>query len=472
MKAANAPSSAMTEENWPRELKLVVLCVKAGFCLGEDVAAPTDLLRRDKTAVALDWERFFWWVERHRVTPLVHLGFKQLAALPVPWQVREGIRERADNNVRRMLMLGGELVQLLRAFERAGIRALPLKGPALALQIHGDMTLRQVRDLDFLLDAENIDRAMDLLLGLGYRLHPDQEGFEKLSARKKAVWESHKNQCCLLHRNRPLILELHWNAMRELLPAQLSDFWGRRGTLNLGGVEIPVPHKADLIPYLAIHGVYHSWRRLSWLVELACLVPKVSAQEWNEICDSVEVAGIRQPLVQAILVSNRLFETRIPVRIRGWLQEDSRPARLAEHALEQMALERDRPGPGIPSIRNIFYLAQLKTDLRFRLRIFHRFFLCPSDFKEVDLPDRLILLYYPLRPLFWLKRHRKKGVARNVKRYFKDLTSQQSAFKPSFIEHLGAFLREADWRAPLLPLLMVVSALFQGASLMLLIPLL
>ena len=49
-----------------------------------------------------------------------------------------------------------------------GIAALPLKGPLLAADVHGDVGLRETSDVDLLVSAEQLDAAAGALVAVGY----------------------------------------------------------------------------------------------------------------------------------------------------------------------------------------------------------------------------------------------------------------------------------------------------------------
>ena len=54
------------------------------------------------------------------------------------------------------------------SLEAAGIRALPLKGPTLAAEVHGDVGLRATSDVDLLVPPAQLDAAAELLVGEGF----------------------------------------------------------------------------------------------------------------------------------------------------------------------------------------------------------------------------------------------------------------------------------------------------------------
>lgn len=62
-----------------------------------------------------DGERFLAWVGRHRVAPRAHAGLIELVLPSCPDAIRSQLRRVVEDNRRRMLLLGGELVRLVRA---------------------------------------------------------------------------------------------------------------------------------------------------------------------------------------------------------------------------------------------------------------------------------------------------------------------------------------------------------------------
>jgi hypothetical protein len=392
-------------DNWPSELNLVLACVRAA--LFPEKQEPTRSRNRSldrPRSGPLDWQRFLFWTRRHRIFPLVCAGLKKIPNLQVPDAVSREIHQIAAANSKRMLMLTSELIHLIRELNALGILVIPLKGPALAFQVYGDVTMRQIRDLDLLINLDDLDSAMRRLLSRGYRLHPSYVGFEKLSAKKRALWNDFINHLCLVHPEKGISVELHWNVVQDLLPSRLAEFWERTIRLSFAGAEIPALDIQDLIPLLAAHGAKHAWRRLSWLAEPACLIPRISEEAWETICASVEKSGIRRALVQTVLISSRLFDTPVPERINEWLRKDSASSQLAHYALQQIAQENEVPGHGLPTVRNLFYISRLKSNHAYRSKTLQGIFLCISDFTEIELPDRLLWLYFLLRPIIWVAR--------------------------------------------------------------------
>ena len=389
---------------WPLELRLVVSCLRAGLGLGgRTPEAPGPSSLEESGGREPDWDRFLFWVGRHRVTPLVYAGLAEPASVPIPDGVRAELRDRVRHNALRMLRLGSELAQLLEAFDEAGITALPIKGPMLALQVHGDITMRQVKDLDLLVGPGQLDRAIDLLRSRGYR--PVDDGFDRLSAQRWEVYRAAFHELALVHADGSVVVELHWNLVGRLWPVTLEELAGRSARVRMAGRDIAVLGPVDLLLHLLVHGSSHAWRRLSWLAELGRLIPRTSDETWREVAGVAAGAGIERPLRQGLLLSRRLFGTPIAEPLRQPTALDRAARSLAATAESCIAAERDRIRPGLSSVRfRLLYKMRLRRSLGYRLSVLHSLARPHRDVLDIALPDRFAWLHYPLRPFLWIRR--------------------------------------------------------------------
>ena len=58
-----------------------------------------------------------------------------------------------------MLKLSGEMENISELFMENNIRSLFLKGPVIALDLYGDVSLRTSKDLDILLSINDLDKV-------------------------------------------------------------------------------------------------------------------------------------------------------------------------------------------------------------------------------------------------------------------------------------------------------------------------
>ena len=129
----------------------------------------------------VDWNFLLQLASWHKVTPLL---YRSLQAAPEPVLIR--LKTYVRSALVHSLLLTGELLRLLKRFEAQGIPAIPLKGPALASFLYGDMALRQSVDIDILLRQEYIPAARRLLLSLGYQ--PEYQ----LTRRQEKAYQQHQ----------------------------------------------------------------------------------------------------------------------------------------------------------------------------------------------------------------------------------------------------------------------------------------
>jgi hypothetical protein len=104
--------------------------------------------------------------------------------------------------------------EVLRAFERAGLRSILLKGPTLQRELY-DGRSRPYRDTDLLVAPADLDRAGPALGSLGFALALDHRG--------RPVFEPHAQEWT---RAEPLrVVDLHWRVPGVRLDAGVA--WER-----------------------------------------------------------------------------------------------------------------------------------------------------------------------------------------------------------------------------------------------------
>src|SRR5690348_5596893 len=133
---------------------------------------------------ANDWPQILQAAEHHRIAPLMYRNLSRYASHETPAEILQQLREIALAYARQNLFLLQRLTWLLDLLDRHEIRAIPFKGPTLALSAYGDLSLRPCGDLDLLLSPQDLVRAKVLLT---------QENFESLfptSSRRESAYIS------------------------------------------------------------------------------------------------------------------------------------------------------------------------------------------------------------------------------------------------------------------------------------------
>jgi len=87
----------------------------------------------------------------------------------IPSRFRGQVEEYARAAQRQGLYQQMVTIRLIAALEQEDIRVLPLKGPFLGERLYGDIGARVSADIDLLVAEPDFSRAVDIVVGFGYR---------------------------------------------------------------------------------------------------------------------------------------------------------------------------------------------------------------------------------------------------------------------------------------------------------------
>ena len=123
---------------------------------------------RELVVQGVNWEYLIWAAHRNRVAPLLYWSLYNIGADSVPFPIMDKLRHYFHINARHNLLRSRELLRILDQLKALDVACIPFKGPVLAISVYGQLSLRQFRDLDVLIDKWDVDTANDLLLSQGY----------------------------------------------------------------------------------------------------------------------------------------------------------------------------------------------------------------------------------------------------------------------------------------------------------------
>jgi hypothetical protein len=273
-------------------------------------------------------------------------------------------------NRARGLALDALTGHVAERLEAAGVRVLPLKGPALARRLHGDAGLRATNDVDLLVAREQLGAAAEVLAGVGYRVERDAD------ARQDELHLTLRDPAERLTR-----IDLHWRIhwyeddfSRALLdrsgaprerprePAPADDlaalllFYARDGFFGLR-------HSADVAAWWDRHGHGHDHGA------------PVLAEHWERH------SALRRPLLAAAAAAERIVgvpaagvlpaqarpepRTRLAVRLAPWTGAGE-PDQLAAN-LTLVDLLLSPPGGLRPTLRRHVLLPARRLESTYRL---------------------------------------------------------------------------------------------------------
>jgi N-acetylglucosaminyldiphosphoundecaprenol N-acetyl-beta-D-mannosaminyltransferase len=146
-----------------------------------------------------DYDRLVAALAQRRVLPLIGTRALELGADLAPEAFHAAVHAAVAAARARGLHLEVETRRVTALLAERGIPALPLKGPLLAEEAHGDLGLRDSDDVDLLVPRSRLAAAAELLIAEGYGEPADP-------LRANGLPDLH---LALAHPRRPSV-ELHW----------------------------------------------------------------------------------------------------------------------------------------------------------------------------------------------------------------------------------------------------------------------
>lgn len=307
------------------------------------------------------------------------------------------------------LILARELAVILRDCAARHLPCMPIRGPALAEDLYGKVTLRPMGDLDLLVRREDIAEVAALLGELGFIEMDRRPGFARAFANTaEFVKQAHGW----------LTVEPHWSLAYPPFADRLDmePVWRRSQRGIAVGLDTRVLSRTDLVLHLCFH-LSHAAESapLLWYGELARLLRRdAGAIDWPEIVRVARDTG-QAPLVAAVLRTIKdLFDAPMPDTLLIELTK-SPPERRAqgtraslEASLARLLAEASHVD-GRESFALLFALKGVRRKLRYAIGIlFPTAAFMRLHYGQSSKPR---LFYWYLVRLAFLARETLKGLA-------------------------------------------------------------
>lgn len=347
----------------------------------------------------INWDMIIQLSQHHRIFPLIYSRAKNIG---FPKHVLQALFRNYQKNIYRMLHLSAETESLAKIFNKNNIPVLFLKGPVLAHDLYGDISLRTSSDLDLLIPIRDLDKADKYLSQLGY---------EKNDYIHTVLndWKWRHHHFTYYHSEKGIKLEIHWRLNPG--PAKepnFSDLWERKRVSELTIFPIHVLGKEDLFMFLVSHGARHGWSRLRWLADIdRMIIQGLNIKKTISLLKKYQYLHIAG---QAILLSSVLFQTPLKEEFIK-IARTSRSENLAQQAVyyfeRQINLHTD-PIPEDVARYHKRYLYRMMSNQQKLLFLFSTLHPYPVDAETFPLPKTLHFLYFPLHPMLWAWRKMRK----------------------------------------------------------------
>jgi hypothetical protein len=261
------------------EARLAVRCVRdsVGDASGQRRHAEASHAEASQAGKAVaeevDGEALAAYCRYHGIAPSVHRVLRRQAckaeackaggAAP---RLARAVAPAARAGAGAGLLQARQLAEILKRFDRAGIRVIPLKGTSLDVRCYGGPGRRKDGDHDLLVRPHRLGDAAAALRDLGYR-------FEGGPCEEPDCWPDarpHHNHGPAMTRPpdargeaaRPSVVELHWALARPHAGSRAVErlteaAWARAEPQSLVGAPAERLAPTDELVYLCLHAARH-----------------------------------------------------------------------------------------------------------------------------------------------------------------------------------------------------------------------
>ena len=340
----------------------------------------------------IDWQALFDLAGRHGVQQLLYQAISESSA-SIPAHKALPMQQNHQLNLRRALLMSGELIRIVDHLASLGIETLPYKGLALAEVIYGDIALRQSGDIDLLIRPKDFSRVRDALQNIGFTPH------SRLSEPQERAYLKSGYEYSFDGAAGPNLLEVQWAIQPRFysIHFDMDGIFERAVTVNVAGRPMKTPSSEDLFLILSAHAAKHVWGRLIWICDLA-LILTLPNLDWQWIAAQAKALGIARIVDVTMILANRLLAAEIPSAATqaGLKLNDNETLALVEEIQNHMGGETAYNVESLAYFRLMLRLRERASD---RWRFVQRLVFTPGsgEWDAVRLPASLFPLYRLVR---------------------------------------------------------------------------
>lgn len=367
-----------------RRPELDIICLCARTEIGKKRAEAIARLAEKQ----IDWSYVHTVALQHRVIPLLYRALSSTCPDAVPKHILEQFRVQFYTNAARNLLLAQKLIEILRLLESHEIRAIPFKGPTLAISIYGNLALRQFGDLDILVPKPDYERARQLVIKQGFHATIEHE------------WETE-----LTDEGGTIAVDLHKRiTAREFSCPLTFEYLSRRlESIPLAGTVVSCLCPEDTLLMLSIQLTKDRSPQLAKVCDVAEVIRAHADLNWEGALRQAKNIGGERLMLFAMCVTHELLGASLPPGATKELPRHRAIHRLVNHTAQEMFSPSEQAAPDQLPPQRFHSLARE----RFRDKLYPYYLRyvedviapCQLDQEFLRLPRKLYLVYYLLRPI-------------------------------------------------------------------------
>lgn len=355
-----------------------------------------------------DWQRFLALLTHHRLIPLAARSSALTGASEIPEKICAALRSQSGANAREAFRYLAVLDPLLAMLEKESIHPIVLKGVPLSYMAYGDVSARDVGDIDLLIEPGDALRADTILQesGLlrkepGARLTPRRASFY-LRSFKDFTYDAVANG---------FEVDLHWRLLRDsktaaaILPQTAQNICE---DVRIGSLTLRVLPLERTMLFLSAHGAMEGWARWKTLADIAALWMIASHPQRLHLWRCARESSAVGFLAAALILAARWFDMDCQTEAEAQLEQASMSeCQLAKYIVNYSSRSMLRhayvPSPAAESSFAMkLHESRMHPTAKSRVEMAGRILFRPRIWEAVDLPDFFFPLYPLVSPFEWI----------------------------------------------------------------------
>ncbi|MDB9518574.1 nucleotidyltransferase family protein [Roseofilum reptotaenium CS-1145] len=313
----------------------------------------------------------------------------------IPSSVLERIELKVQQRMTYNLFLTNKLLQVLNLFAEHNIQAIPFKGPIWANLAYGNMVLREFSDLDVLVRPQDFSKAKDVLIEQGYY-------DKKFGANEESLGEAQ-----MVLPDRQVNIDVHYKLAPQDFYLQIEPelFFEGLQTLSFLGKEVATFSPESCIAISYLQGTKDSWNTLKRICDFGALIQTYPEVNWQQVMAQCGTDESDRVFLLGVAIAQTYLQISLPEIFSDKLKQFPEVVKVARQHKEYMYHKNMEYG-------YIFFIISLWerrentlwSRLQYLLKIIFR--VNASDRELFPLPDLLFFVYYPLRIVRLIGKHK------------------------------------------------------------------
>lgn len=311
-----------------REAQFLIWCARAA------VSEPIRRRILEGAQAGLNWPLLLELAKSHGVETLLARTLTGLCADLVPPADLEALHRRTEAKGVVNRVRGGHLVELCRAFNEAGVSALPFRGPLLAAMAFGDLTLSDPANPVVLVRRNQLGDAERVLRSQGYSV---RGWTSEIAGAARKIGQT----LVYIYPRTAQQLELRWAVTHREMVFNIDrpELWEFARPVLLDGRKVNGMAPEEALLVLCVHGAHQAWRHLSVVTEAAGLI-QAGRVSWKRVLATALEWKCYRVLLLGLALSHRVMETPIPPQILNMIAADSDVLDLAQRMPKSLLLQQ------------------------------------------------------------------------------------------------------------------------------------